>query len=61
MKTLLAALRAVRPLRLLVLVLGSIAFGLASDWLRHERVVFSPPMPNFTTVPSGRPAPPHAP
>jgi len=54
MKTLLAALRAVRPLRLLVLLLVSIAFGLASDWLRLERVVFSAPMPKFTTVPSRR-------
>ena len=47
-----AALRAVRPARLALLVLGSLAVALASDWLREERVVFPAPLPKFTSVPA---------
>ena len=47
-----SALRAVRPARLALLVLGAIAVALASDWLREERVVFPAPLPKFVTVPA---------
>lgn len=47
-----AAARAVRPSRLLVLLLVSLAAALASDWLREERVIFPAPLPKFTTVPA---------
>jgi len=46
------ALRAVRPVRLLVLVVVSFAAALVSDWFREERVVFPAPLPKFTTVPA---------
>ena len=46
-----AALRAVRPARLVVLLLVTLAAALASDWLREERVIFPAPLPAFTTVP----------
>lgn len=51
---LVAALRAVRPSRLIVLLLLAVAAALASDWLRDERVVFPAPLPKFTTVPATR-------
>lgn len=47
-----SALRATRPRRLAILVLGALAVALASDWLREERVVFPAPLPKFTTVPA---------
>ena len=46
------ALRATRPMRLAILVLGALAVALTSDWLREERVVFPAPLPKFTTVPA---------
>lgn len=46
--------RAVRPGRLLALVLGTLALALAGDWLRDERVVFPAPLPKFTTVPAAK-------
>jgi hypothetical protein len=49
---LLAAAAGVRPARLLVLVLVSLAAALACDWLREERVVFPAPLPKFNTVPA---------
>ncbi len=49
-----SALRAVRPSRLIVLLLLAGAAALASDWLRDERVVFPAPLPKFTTVPATR-------
>jgi hypothetical protein len=49
---LVSAVRGVRPFRLLVLLLLSLAAALASDWLRDERVVFPAPLPTFTTVPA---------
>lgn len=41
-----------QPRRLLVLLLVPLALGLASDWLRDERVIFPAPLPKFTTVPA---------
>ncbi|HEX9781771.1 MAG TPA: hypothetical protein VGA56_03450 [Opitutaceae bacterium] len=46
-------LRAVRPWQLAALLLAAVAAGLVSDCLRTERVVFPPPLPEFTTIPSG--------
>jgi hypothetical protein len=46
------AFRAVRPWRLLALLLVSLAAALVSDWLRSERVIFPAPLPEFTTVPA---------
>lgn len=47
-----AALRAVRPVRVAILVLAALAAALAGDWLREERVVFPAPLPKFETVPA---------
>jgi len=49
-----SAVRGMRPVRLLVLLLASLAAALATDWLREERVVFPAPLPKFTTVPASR-------
>jgi hypothetical protein len=49
-----AALRAVRIRRLIVLLLISGVAGLASDWLREERVIFPAPLPKFNQVPATR-------
>jgi len=46
-----AAVREVRPRRLLLLLLVPLAVALACDWFRAERVVFPAPLPPFTTVP----------
>ena len=46
-----AAVRGVRPVRLLVLLIVPLALALASDWLRDERVVFPAPLPTFRTLP----------
>jgi hypothetical protein len=47
-----SVLRAVRPARFALLLLGSLALALAGDWLREERVIFPAPLPTFTTVPA---------
>ena len=49
-----ASVRAVRPTRVLVLALVSLAAALVSDWFREERVIFPAPLPKFTIVPAGR-------
>ena len=49
---LVSAFRAVRPGRLLVLLLVAFAAALVSDWLRTERVIFPAPLPEFTTIPA---------
>lgn len=49
-----SAFRAVRPSRLIALLVVSLVVALASDWLRDERVIFPTPLPKFTTVPAGR-------
>ncbi len=51
---LLNTLRAVRPGRLIVLLLASVVAGLVSDWFRREqRLVFPRPLPVFrTTLPT---------
>jgi hypothetical protein len=46
-----SALRAVRLIRLLTLLLVPLAVALANDWFREERVIFPAPLPKFTTVP----------
>ena len=46
-----AAVRGVRPARLLLLLLVPLALALASDWLRQERVVFPAPLPQVKTLP----------
>lgn len=46
-----AAFRAVRPLRLLIVLLAALAAGLLSDWARDDRVLLPRPVPAFTTVP----------
>lgn len=48
--TLLSALRGVRPKRLAALILVALAIGLIGDWLRQERVIFPPPLPEFKEI-----------
>ena len=45
-----AAWRAVRWRRLAVILLAALAAGVASDWLRRDRVLLPAPLPTFTTV-----------
>lgn len=46
------AFRAIRPVRLLILLLAALAAGLLCDWAREDRVFLPRPVPAFTTVPS---------
>ena len=47
-------LRSVRAERLLVILIAALAAGLLADWIRRDRVVFSRPLPELTTVPAGK-------
>jgi hypothetical protein len=49
-----AGLGAVRWARLAAIVLLALAAGLASDWLRRDRVVFPRPLPEFMAAPLDR-------
>lgn len=47
--------RAVRLGRVVAVLLGALAAGLACDWFRpHERLVFPRPLPVFSTTPAAR-------
>lgn len=45
-------MRALRPDRLLLILLIALAAGLLSDWLRTDRVLLPRPLPAFTTIPA---------
>ena len=48
-----AALRAARPLRLVVLLALAVFVGLLSDWLRDDqRLIFPRPLPPLVTTPA---------
>ena len=49
-----AAFRAVRLARLTALLLAALVAALVSDWVREERVIFSPPLPKFIHIPARR-------
>jgi len=52
LRTAAADFRAIRPVRLLILLLTALAAGLLRDWAHEERVFLPRPAPNYTIVPA---------